>query len=341
MSFKVTIALIVVAVISGVVFYFNPFVQDEEKKLPKPWFYQVHVDDMTSIGITFQGDSILFVKTSAGTWAFEGPGDIPPDHKRWGGIDYILGGPQTKRDLTETQKIIKNPAQYGLDSPHTIVDIGLTLDRNLQFRLGDKTTDGYHHYGQISGFPQLFLIADTWGDVVARLVTEPPMPIWYVKRDPETIDEVGIFPASEDVETDESELRFKREKDGSWTVKDYLVSTESFPVDQNRWDAILPLLSRPEGTTVAVPRVNDRDYSSWGIGESSAIIEIRFKGKTETGTLFTNGILLLIGNKTPDGNSYYGMSDQEGISQPVLLLPANWVETLLALYDDIPYAESN
>ena len=73
MSFKVTIALIVVAVISGVVFYFNPFVQDEEKKLPKPWFYQVNVDDMTSIGITFQGDSILFVKTSAGTWASQAP----------------------------------------------------------------------------------------------------------------------------------------------------------------------------------------------------------------------------------------------------------------------------
>ena len=88
-------------------------------------------------------------------------------------------------------------------------------------------------------------------------------------------------------------------------------------------------------------RVSDRDYSPWGIGESSPIIEIRFKGKTETGTVFTNGVLLLIGNKTEDGNSYYGMSDQEGTAQPVLLLPANWVDTLLRLYDDIPYAKNN
>ena len=162
-----------------------------------------------------------------------------------------------------------------------------------------------------------------------------------MNRVPEPLDEVGICPSSENVEPDESELLFEPEKDGSWTVIDYLVSTKSFPVDQNRWDSILPLLSRPEGTTVAVARVNDRDYSPWGIGDSSAIIEIRFKGKTETGTVFTNGTLLLIGNKTPDGNSYYGMSDEEGIAQPVLLLPANWVDTLLALYDDIPYDKNN
>ena len=339
MNFKVTIALLLVAAVAGAVYYFNPFLEKEVRKPPLPWFYQVSVDDMTSIRVSYKGDKVSFLKTPQRTWFFEGTKGIPPDHYRWGGINYILGGPQTKRDLTETQILIDDPAQYGLDDPHTIVDIGLTLDRHLQFRLGDETTDGFYHYGQITGFPQLFLIADVWGDVVARLATEPPLPKWYVDRDPQSIDQLNVFPPTDDVETDEAQLSFERQKDNSWKVTDYLQSTEKLDVDMERWEKFLPLLSRPEGASVAVPRVEDRDYSQWGIGESSAVIEIRFKGKTESGTNYIDGVLLVIGDKTPDGASYYGMSDQKNSNQPVLLLPAGWVETIQSLYDDIPYAK--
>ena len=339
MSYKVTFGFLVVAALAGILFFINPFVEEEFKEPPRPWFYQVSVEDMTSIKITYKEDIASFIKRPSGAWAFEGAANIPPDHKRWGGIDFILGGPQTKRDLTETQTIIEDAAQYGLDYPHTIVEIGLTLDRTLEFRLGDKTTDGYHHYGQISGFPQLFLIADDWGDVVARLVTDPPYPIWYAKRDPNSVDELGIYPISDDLETDLSELRFRKSPDGSWSVRDYREEAQgSYPVDEERWETILPLLSRPEGTTVAVDRVSDGDYGEWGIIDTSAVIEIRFQGMTDRGTKFTDGSILVIGDKTADGKSYYAISDQANSLQPVLLLPSNWVETLLGLYDDIPYS---
>ena len=235
--------------------------------------------------------------------------------------------------------MIEDPAQYGLDNPHTIVNLGLTLNRTLEFRLGDKTTNGWHHYGQIVGFPQLFLIADTWGDVLARLAVEPPYPKWYIERPVNQISEINIFPESEDVKTDKAQLSFKREKDGTWRVIDYLVGKESHLVDDQKWQELLPIIKGPDGVDVAVHKVRDRDYSQWGIGDNSAAVEIRFQNTTEQGTKYTDGSLLLIGDLEPGGNAYYGKSAEEGITQPVLLFPKIWVDTLLGIYDDIPYAQ--
>ena len=114
--------------------------------------------------------------------------------------------------LTETPTLIEDPAIYGLDNPHTTVNIGLTLDRSLQFHLGDKTTDGSNHYGQITGFPQLFLIADAWGDVLSRLVTEPPYPKWYTMTDIDNLAELNIFPEVENISEREAQISFNREK---------------------------------------------------------------------------------------------------------------------------------
>ena len=58
----------------------------------------------------------------------------------------------------------------------------------------------------------------------------------------------------------------------------------------------------PENITVAVPAVDDQDYTPWGIGEESDAIEIRFSGETERGTRFTDGVLLIIGDKSDDGS---------------------------------------
>lgn len=328
------------AIIAATVYVINPFATEEIDEPSKPWFYQLSVDDMTSIMIAHGDKNESFIKTPADTWAFDWDVLIPPDHTRWGGIDFLLGGPQTKRDLTETSTLIEDPAMYGLDDPHTVVKIGLTLNRNLEFRLGDNTTDGKHHYGQIVGFPQLFLIADTWGDVIARIATEPPYPQWYIERPAELISEINIFPKSEDAKTDAAQLRFKREKDGTWRVIDYLVSTDPLPVDNKKWEVLLPVIGKgPSSVAIAVHKVNDRDYSQWGLGDNSAAIEIRFRNTTEQGTTYTDGSLLLIGDLNPEGTSYYGKSAEEGIIQPVLLFPKAWVETVLGIYDDIPYAQ--
>ncbi len=205
----------------------------------------------------------------------------------------------------------------------------------MKFSLGDKTTNGRNHYGQIEDFPQLFLIADSWGNVLSRLAKDIPYPKWYTYRDPITIAELNILPKSNNTDAQNS-ISFKKQSDNAWLAYDYNTNADPIKVDAEKWNEILPLLSRPEGVTVSVPNVKDKDYSPWGMTDTSAQIKIRFKGTTQQGITFTDGFTLIIGNKNEKGNYYYGMPDQGGILEPVLNIPAKWVETLLNLSKDIP-----
>lgn len=225
MNLKITLGLVVIAVAIGVVTYANPFAGEEERVPRPPWFYQVSIDDINRIEVSSEGESVRFDETSEGTWAFDDPAGIPPSAQRWGGITLLVSGPATARDLTATNTFINDPAEFGLDNPHTIVKVGLTGDRQIEFRLGDKTTDGGQHYGEVVGFDELFLIAGQWGDVLARLAKEPPLPKWYVERTPEELEVVNIysvFPGDKDT----ASLRFER-KDDEWTVRDPTLHEEA------------------------------------------------------------------------------------------------------------------
>ena len=337
MKLRTTLLLVMAAVAVGVIVYINPFKKSPELQEASPWFYQVDEDDIDFIEIIHQGDRARFVRVAPYSWAFEDPEGIPPSHYRWGGITLLFTGPQTRRDLTVAAPIIEDPAQYGLDDPGTIVNVGLTLDRELQFRLGDTTTDGNHHYAQVGDFPQLYIIASAWGDVVARLVTERPYPEWYVKRDPEEIREVNVYkgdPTSEETPV----LRFGRKRDGTWLVRDFAQDADATPVDTERWEEILPLLSGPTSVSVEAYEVEDRDYTPWGIADDSRAIELRFLGRTERGTSFLDGVLFKIGSKTPDGQGYYARVEEDIIRKPVLVVDAEWTDKLLGLYEDIPRA---
>ena len=343
MNLKMTALLVVAALVVGVVAYVNPFKGEDEQKEKSPWFYQVTEDDIQSIGITHRGQNVEFVRTEQNWWAFVDPPDVPPWLHRWGGIVLLLSGPQTRRDLSAAAPTIGDPAEYGLDDPQTLVDITLKGGRLLQFRLGDKTTDGEQYYAQVVGFPQLFLIVASWGDVISKIAKEPPIPKWALKHEPEFLTGFNLIL---DPNTQDGRVLQFRQNDGQWTVRDLEVDEEGVPVDSERWQPILPLLSGPPNLTVDGPLVEGGDFTPWGIDEVARGMEFRFPGVTQHGTEFNDGYVLRFGDKTPDGNWYYGMpfdpSKSEGTQeyrQPVLLLEANWTDTLFALFDDIPYGE--
>ena len=367
MNLKATVAIVVAALIVGIIAWSNVyelaskrfeegsldnyhivqsglgrFVLLEKKVEKSPWFYQVAEDDIRTIGVSYLDDkSVSFYKTENRTWAFTDPEGIPPNFTRWGGITLLLSGPGTRRDLTAVQPLIDDPAQYGLDDPDTIVDVGLTANRSVQFRLGDLTTDGRHHYAQVVGFPDLFLIASSWGDVISRLANEPPVPKWYVSRDPNTIVELNIYfgnPATEDTHL----VSFIQDyRTNEWSVIDYEVDEVGRPIDLEVWEPLIPLVAGPDGMTIAVPVVDDQDYTPWGIGEDSNAVEIRFSGETDRGTRFTDGVLLILGDKNEDGTAYYAKSESTFVRQPIINLPAEWVDTFVGLAENPPYGEES
>ena len=49
-----------------------------------------------------------------------------------------------------------------------------------------------------------------------------------------------------------------------------------------------------------------------------------------------------MGSKTPDGRSYYARPESHEMNIfriPVLTVDADWIDTLLGLYDDVPYGQ--
>jgi len=334
-NLKMTLGLVVIAAVIGGVVYVNPFASEEVKAPRPPWFYQVGIDDIIRIEVSFEGESVKFEKLPEGTWAFDDPANIPPSAFRWGGVTLLVSGPQTKRDLTATQTFINDPAEFGLDNPHTVVKVGLTGDRQIEFRLGDKTADGGHHYGEVVGFDELFLIAASWGDVLARLAKEPPLPKWYVERTTEELEQVNIY-GGDPTSLETQVLTFEQD-DGEWSVRYRPDDTAMLPVDPERFAEIRPLLSGPPPITIGVPLVDDRDYAPWGITDDSRAIEIRFNGLSDLGTRYIDGILLRIGSKAPGTSAYYAKSESDTIREPVLLIDADWVESMFSLHENIPY----
>jgi hypothetical protein len=339
MNWKLTLGLVVLAAaIFFVGVYWNPFSSPPERRAASPWFYQVSMDDIVKMDIAAEDKVQGFHKNDQDAWEIDGLNGVPPDPYRWGGIVLLLSGPQTRRDFSEIRPVIEDPAEYGLDDPGLIVDVGLTAERHLEFRLGDETPDGNHHYGQVVGFPQLYLIADTWGEVLARLAHEPPIPKWWIQRDPEDISEFNID-LREPGETDRPRLRLQKEE-GEWFARHFPNDEENRPLDTEKWSEYLPLIGGPGEMTIEKYRVTNRDYADWGIDEEGLYIEYRFSGLTEVGVKFTDGVPFLIGDKAPDGEHYYGIpiSSQSSVSN-VVLLDADWVDSLFGLVSDVPYAQ--
>ena len=340
MNWKFTVALVIIAAAIGAVVYINPFEREEERAAKSPWFYQVSFDDIIHIEVQ-SGDNVeSFTKIGEGSWVFDRLEGIPPSHMRWGGIVLLLSGPQTRRDFSTVRPVIENPAEYGLDDPGLIVNLGLTGDRELEFRLGDKTPDGNHNYGQVIGFPQLFLIADLWGDVLGRLANEPPVPKWWETRAPETISEINIV-LGEPGKMDSPYLRVQN-KDGEWFARHFSNDDENRPLDKEVWTLEYEsLLGGPGDIMVEKYRVRDRDYIDWGIDQEGLSIEIRFSGLTERGTRYTDGVLFLIGDKTEDGEHYYAVPASDQTLVPIVLLDSSWADKLFDLVGNVPYAEES
>lgn len=352
MNLKITLALVGVAAIVGIVAYVNPFEGEEEKTPRSPWFYQVAMDDIEFIGVTFGEKKVEFNKTPEGTWAFDDPEGIPPSHVRWGGITLLLSGPQTGRDLTEgssvgdlsenviqANRLIDDPADFGLDDPHTIVQVGLSGERSIEFRLGDNTADDRHVYAEVVGFDELFLIAALWGEVVGRLANEPPFPQWFVSRTIDEVEEFNVY-RGDPLSADTPQLSFMQKFDG-WRVLNYPEDTEERIVDPEGFAALSPILTGHPPISMGVPLVEDQDYSPYGIVDDSDAIEIRFNYESDRGTKFVEGVLLRIGDKAPGTSAYYAKSESDFSREPVLLIDAEWVEAALSLHESVPYGDED
>ncbi len=170
MNFRVSfILLVLLAVVGGYVLFFE--LQREPKVEPQPpFFYNVQEQDITGVSVTYQGQRLAFAQKD-NQWVFEDSG-APVDPNRWSGIPLLLSGPRAASVLLPQ---LSNAAEYGLDPPETTIAITISGGQEIDVLLGFKTPDGLSNYAQVVGFQSLLLVSASWGDVMNRLVTEPPV----------------------------------------------------------------------------------------------------------------------------------------------------------------------
>ena len=196
MSLRFALVLVIAAcwIAIGASIVVKQLGQTERAEQP-PFFFTLSPDDLRHIAITSGEKSTSWhFREDDRRWFFDDESDVPTDLYRWGGITQLLGGPRSQRELKKT---IDNPELYGLDDPLLEITVQLRDERELTVSMGDLTPDGGAHYARQTGYDQLYTVDYSWGDVMLRLVNDPPYPEWFYTMDPEEATEVLLFEGNE------------------------------------------------------------------------------------------------------------------------------------------------
>lgn len=170
MNYRLSFVLLVLlAVVGGYVLLFE-LQKRPEPNQAAPWFYDVSYDEIRLIEIDHDGRAEKF-EIVGDTWVFQDTQE-PVDLERWSGIPHLLTGPRVTRQVME---MVEDFAKYGLDPPNTRITVDLDAGQRIELGLGALTPDGTAVYAKLGGSPGLFLLPKSWGDVMSKLVTEPPI----------------------------------------------------------------------------------------------------------------------------------------------------------------------
>ena len=176
MNYRTTIALIVVlALVLGIGYVYTGSRASkgpDHVTLPQEQFYLVDLEDIQRLEVDYRGKTEKFFRDADGTWRFDRPTKEPVNMDRWGGITLLVSGPRFERVISNQATDL---ARYGLQDPPLVVRADLTGLGKVTIRVGDKTPDGQNSYALFQDERAIHLIASDWGDVIGRLVTEPPM----------------------------------------------------------------------------------------------------------------------------------------------------------------------
>ena len=175
MNARLTIALVVVlALVTGIgllIVTGGDSSPPDRVRVRRDFFYVVDDDAINSVAIQYFGETQKFVLDPNRTWRFTSFDGERVNINRWGGVTLLLSGPQFTRQLSADAPDL---GRYGLENPATVITVGLEGIGEVEIRLGDTTPDGGKHYAQFEDDPGIYLIDSSWGDVISRLVTEPP-----------------------------------------------------------------------------------------------------------------------------------------------------------------------
>jgi hypothetical protein len=327
MNLRLLLVLITVLsyVAIGVVWVISNPTEDVGDESP-PFFYTLAPEDLRNIEIA-TGDlvSSWSLREDERRWYFDDLDDIPADLFRWGGIAQLLGGPRTQRVLAQN---IDDLAQYGLDDPSSSISVTLRDGSNIKLDIGGLTPNGQNNYASIQGFPQLVLIDASWGNVFARLVTEPPFPEWYYTLKG-TVREIIMFDDNEVLRA----YGYDRNAD-IWYVCN--IPLESDPctgdvlADSDAINAEVEHFGNPIiGGAVVLNLPSDVDFEPYGTVLTSPYIALRIENPGANNVTEVTRLTMTLGDVTDDGKSRYAVANE---TSDVITIDAVWADRVLDLF---------
>ena len=188
MNIRFTILLVVILVVIGGTVWITQRGDDTADNETEPWLWKVELEDIDSIAVTHQDQAVSYRRQDT-SWVIAGEPDVPVYQPKWGGMTLIVSGPRPARILSDT---IEDPSLYGLAPPVTTVKVIDRSGQTVGFDLGALTPDGGNQYirmidGNLSTVPRI------WGEVVARMATEPPYtPPFVALLDNDLVEEFRI-----------------------------------------------------------------------------------------------------------------------------------------------------
>ncbi len=329
MSLRLSLVLVIAAcwIAIGASIVVKQLGQTERAEQP-PFFFTLSPDDLRKISITGGEYSTSWhFREDERRWYFDDEKDVPTALFRWGGITQLLGGPRSQRELKKT---IDDPVLYGLDDPLLTITVQLRDGRQLTVEMGDLTPDGGAHYARQSGYDQLYTVDYSWGEVMLRLVEEPPYPDWFFTMDPAEATEVLLFEGNE-VTSGYALI----EDTGEWVVCDLparnapCAGTE--PADADMIFEYLNHFGNPEIDGAEVLGLDDLSaYEPFGVGTDAPYVHIR--REVEVRELLTEvyRTSMIIGDVTPDGNYRYAVANE---TDDVIRVDKAWADKMLTMFE--------
>ena len=328
MSLRLSLVLVILAcwVGIGATFAFDQLGNPQRTEQP-PFFFTLSPDDLRNIAISTREDRTAFhFREADRRWYFDDLDDVPTALYRWGGITQLLGGPRTQRELASE---ITDPALYGLDDPSLTINVTLRDGTQLTVEMGDLTPDGSGNYMRQGGYDELYTVDSSWGEVMTRLVEEPPVPEWYFTMNPEEATEILYFEGNEVVRgfAIDDEL-------GDWVECD-LPATEApckgtDPADGGEVNDWLETFSTPDiagADTLNLPDLTD--FELYGTGRDAPYIHIRREVEVRERLTNVFRTSMIIGNATDDGMHRYAVANE---TQDVILVDRAWADEVLGFF---------
>ncbi len=329
MSLRLALILVIAAswIAIGASFAIKQLGVEERAEQP-PFFFTLLPEDLRHINISAgESNTAWHYRESSARWFFDGQKDVPADLYRWGGITQLLGGPRSQRVLL---KSFDDPELYGLNDPQLIINVILRDETELVVEMGDLTPDGGAHYARQQGYEELYTVDSSWGEVMLRLVNEPPYPEWRYTMNPAEVTEILLFEGNDVT----SGYSLNEDKD-EWVLCDMPPGDPPCAGSEPAGDEVVmdflnrfgnPMIDGAEALNLA----STEDFDPYGADNNAPYVHIRREVKERERLTNVYVTSMTIGDVSPDGNYRYAVANE---TSDVIRVDREWADGILAMFD--------